>query len=327
MEPARWPRKTGGGARDAHRLAEVLRGEDFCFRPGRPMEGRAPPARSPAGLTMWPAVCSRSRTPHAARTSRQHRRGLGRSVAGNSLVRARGHRTGRARSTRPDETGGHDQRHRTRLPAPEQPVVRDARSEEIAARFAGIAPSTVAVGLVLETPSPGARQRRARIRARTVRHRSARSSDRPHRVGLGARRCGGYRAPARGARAARSERRATTRCSAGAVSRISRKSGRSKAPGFELMDVGVTFARTLRGPIDAGRPRGPDDPPVDRRRHRADRARRWSASRGAAATSPIRPTTPARVRELRSALVVEQPSRPRRRRSSSACSTAGRRAT
>ena len=71
--------------------------------------------------------------------------------------------------------------------------------------------------------------RRSRVRARTVRLDRARSSDRTHRLGIGAvlRRLPGA---ARGVDAARADATDTTRCSAGPGSRISRKSGHSKGP-------------------------------------------------------------------------------------------------
>src|SRR6185436_21099291 len=99
---------------------------------------------------MWPAVCSS--IPHAPIPPgrRWHGRRLCRSVAGQALVRAEvTGPTARGRDEKMEMINVIE--HGSRA---EQPVVRDARAEEIAARFAGIAPSTVAIGLVLETPSP-----------------------------------------------------------------------------------------------------------------------------------------------------------------------------
>ena len=168
-------------------------------------------------------------------------------------------------------------------------------------------------------------QRRARVRARTVRLRRARPPDRPHRVGSGAvlRRLSG---PVRGTGAARPRPTDTTRSSAGRGLENLTEIWALEGAGFELMDVGVTFARTLARPDRAGRLRGPDDPPVDRRRHRADRGRRWSAIRGAAATRPTRPTRPRGFASCGRAgcgtAIAGAPTS-----SSWACSTAGRPAT
>jgi len=132
----------------------------------------------------------------------------------------------------------------------EQPVVRDARAEEIAARFAGIAPSTVAIGLVLETPSPeGTLESRGALAFGPEPFDTAVLGLRIGRiVSASAPHCGGYRALlAELARRARSD----------GYEQVLRRSGLDnlteiwalEGAGFELMDVGVTFARTLRGPI------------------------------------------------------------------------------
>jgi GNAT superfamily N-acetyltransferase len=129
----------------------------------------------------------------------------------------------------------------------EQPVVREARSEEMAARFGAIAPSMVAVALVLETTAPGTGGALAFapdpfdtevLGLRIGRIVSASSESRD-----------GYQALlAELARRARSA----------GYDQVLRRSGLEnlaeiwalESAGFALMDVGVTFSRTLRGPIE-----------------------------------------------------------------------------
>jgi GNAT superfamily N-acetyltransferase len=131
-----------------------------------------------------------------------------------------------------------------------QPVVREARAEEISAWFAGIVPSTVAVGLVLQT-SPG-----APLESTGALAFGAEPFDTAV-LGLqigriasaSAPSCGGY-----GALFAELARRAR---SDGYV-QVLRRTGLEnlteiwalEGAGFELMDVGVTFSRTLRGLIE-----------------------------------------------------------------------------
>ena len=128
-----------------------------------------------------------------------------------------------------------------------EPVVRDARAEEISARFAGIVPSAIAVGLVLETSSPecgGALAFASEpfdtdvlgLRIGRVVYASAPS-------------CGGYRALfaelAGRARSAGYEQ-ILRRTGLGSLTEIWALEG----TGYELMDVGVTFSRSLRGAIE-----------------------------------------------------------------------------
>ncbi len=133
----------------------------------------------------------------------------------------------------------------------EQPVVRDARAEEISSRFAGIVPSAIAIGLVLETPSPGgAAESSGALAFAPEPFDTAVLGLRIGRiVSATAPSCGGYRALfAELARRARAD----------GYEQVLRRSGLEnlteiwalEGAGFELMDVGVTFARKLRGPIE-----------------------------------------------------------------------------
>ena len=153
------------------------------------------------------------------------------------------------------KTGGHDQRHRTRLPrrATGRP---DARAEEISARFAGIVPSRSRSAWCSRRRRPGRlEQRRARVRARAVRLRAARPRDRPHRA-ASAPSCGGYRASLRGG-AVRGARLAadTNRCCAGRGLENLAEIWALEGAGFELMDVGVTFARSCAARLRRPSPR------------------------------------------------------------------------
>ncbi len=132
----------------------------------------------------------------------------------------------------------------------ERPVVRDARAEEIAARFAGIVPSTVAVGLVLET-APAGGPGGALAFAPEPFDSSV--------LGLRIGRIVSASAPSSSAwlaLLAELGRRARLE----GYDQILRRTGLENLPeiwalegaGFELMDVGVTFSRTLRGPIAPG---------------------------------------------------------------------------
>jgi GNAT superfamily N-acetyltransferase len=132
-------------------------------------------------------------------------------------------------------------------PKAERPEVRDARAEEIAARFAGIPPSAVAVGLVLE-PSSGADGGALAFGPEPFD---------TEVLGLRIGRIGSASAPSRdGYRALFDELAA--RATREGYQQILRRTGLEnlaevwalEGAGFELMDVGVTFARTLRGPIE-----------------------------------------------------------------------------
>jgi GNAT superfamily N-acetyltransferase len=126
--------------------------------------------------------------------------------------------------------------------------VRDARAEEIAARFAGIPLSAVAVGLVLEPSSPGAAGGALAFGPEPFD---------TEVLGLRIGRIGSASAPSRdGYRALFDELAARATCEG--YEQILRRTGLEnlaevwalEGAGFELMDVGVTFARTLRGPIE-----------------------------------------------------------------------------
>jgi ribosomal protein S18 acetylase RimI-like enzyme len=130
----------------------------------------------------------------------------------------------------------------------ERPVVRDARAEEIAARFAGLAPAAVAVGLVLET-SPLVAGSSGALAFGPEPFDSAVLGLRIGRIGsISAPSCAGYRALLD---------ELTRRAQRDGYEQILRRTGIENLPeiwalegaGFELMDVGVTFSRTLRGPI------------------------------------------------------------------------------
>jgi ribosomal protein S18 acetylase RimI-like enzyme len=129
----------------------------------------------------------------------------------------------------------------------EHPLVREATPQEMTARFPGIVPASVAIGLVLDPQARG---------ALAFGEEPFDSSVLGLRIGrivsASAPSVAGYRALL----AALAERAATA-----GYEQVLRRTGLDdlagiwalEGAGFELMDVGVTFGRTLRGPMEPDR--------------------------------------------------------------------------